>query len=84
MWRTLVFQKTKLCLGEGKYETIMDSTLIETILEFCDFYGLKVCKISLEDIGTSYVSVWGKKRYFLAFVRAFVHRFNNQIEGIVF
>ena len=63
---------------------VTDSALIETILDRCQYYGLKIIKVNVRDFLISYVTVWGNKASFLAFIKDFVHKYKDLIEDIDF
>lgn len=84
MLRTLRFRKIIKNLGNDQYQSTSDTALIETIIEFCQFYNLKIVKMYIKDFCTCEITVWGKKQYFLTFVKAFVNRFHTSIGDIEF
>lgn len=84
MLRTLNFRKVIKHVGEDTYQSISDTLIMETVIDFCQFYNLKIVKMYIEDLHTCEIMVWGKKEYFLAFVKAFLNRFHGSIGDISF
>lgn len=78
-FRTLRFRK---CINNGK--VIMDSTLIEFLLQKSNYYDLRILNVELYDHWTSQFDFWGDRKSFMCFARDFVKKYKDYIIDIQF
>lgn len=83
-YRTLIFRKHWINLGEDNYNVLNNSEIVSFILDKSRFYGLTIKDIDLSDISYCSIKLFGDKESFLCLVNNFIEEYKKYITDIKF
>lgn len=82
--RKLQFHKKWIHNQNGGFDIITDAAITISILEFAQYYTLKIKKIKLSNIGECTVILNGDRDDFVCFVRKLLSKESKYLEQVKF